>query len=125
MGGDCFLNCPEGWDDTIDQCFKPMSYVKPKKSWINTGSLDCQSGYHTVGNLCAATCPESMIDNGVSCTKRVIARPPSILGCDPVLEAYDSGLCYPPCKYNTRGSGPVCWGRCPNGTETCAGVLCL
>ena len=102
-----------------------MSYVKPKKSWITLVSLDCQSGYRTVGNLCSAICPENMIDIGISCIKRVISRTSTVLNCDPVFEAYDAGLCYPPCKYNTNGVGPVCWGRCPNGTVTCAGVLCL
>ena len=45
--------------------------------------------------------------------------------CDTELEDYDVGLCYPPCKYNTDPSGPLCWGDCPNGTEECAGALCI
>ena len=67
-----------------------------------------------------------MIDWGISCAKRAYGRgvgKPMI--CDPVLEDYDAGLCYPPCKYMTDGVGPVCWGDCPNGTLECAGMLCL
>ena len=48
-----------------------------------------------------------------------------MMECDPWLEVNDFGLCYPPCKYSTVGAGPICWGKCPNGTKPCAGTLCM
>lgn len=27
--------------------------------------------------------------------------------------------------YGADGVGPVCWGHCPTGTTSCAGLLCL
>ena len=39
-------------------------------------------------------------------------------------EEFDTGLCYTPCQAPSIGSGPTCWGNCPNGTFEC-GAACL
>ena len=31
-------------------------------------------------------------------------------------------LCYPKCKNNFTGEGPVCWEKCPEGMYQCGGL---
>ncbi|MBK9266994.1 MAG: hypothetical protein IPM54_45365 [Polyangiaceae bacterium] len=38
-------------------------------------------------------------------------------------EELSSGLCYPICKSGYAGEGPVCWSKCPAGTED-IGLFC-
>jgi len=65
-----------------------------------------------------------MTDIGVSCQKGSYGRGAGVpLGCG-TNQDYDAGLCYPTCKENWNGIGPVCWDTCPNGWDNC-GALCL
>ena len=46
------------------------------------------------------------------------------MGCK-ANEYADAGLCYDKCANGfDDGHGPVCWQRCPAGTEQC-GALCM
>lgn len=38
-------------------------------------------------------------------------------------EDYDAGLCYPKCKEDYSGKGPVCWGNCPSNFKD-IGAFC-
>jgi hypothetical protein len=47
---------------------------------------------------------------------RGIGLAPSVCNSD---KENSSGLCYPRCKPNFSGIGPVCWGTCPSGWTDC------
>ena len=132
MDGACYKNCPDSWQKDVTVCFKPPAYAKEKwfkqvmKGNLSWGPNNCNKGYFQYGCcLCSPLCPTGMTDLGTTCLRGVIPRPATPLVCDSFLEEESGGLCYPPCKYNTEGSGPACWGSCPNGTIECAGILCL
>ena len=64
-----------------------------------------------------------MTDIGVSCQKDSYGRGAgSPLGCADGLEM-SGALCYPACRNEFNGNGPVCWQRCPGGRHDC-GALC-
>ena len=65
-----------------------------------------------------------MTDIGISCSKESYGRTAGTpLGCKKGEEE-DAALCYPPCRDDFDGVGPVCWENCPSGTNEC-GALCL
>ena len=65
-----------------------------------------------------------MTDIGISCDKSSYGRTAGTpLGCK-TGEEEDAALCYPPCKDDFNGVGPVCWENCPSNTTEC-GALCL
>merc|ERR1712032_141901 len=65
-----------------------------------------------------------MTDIGISCSKHSYGRTAGTpLICKPD-EDEDAALCYPPCKDDFNGVGPVCWENCPSETTEC-GALCL
>uniref|UniRef100_A0A914XX45 Uncharacterized protein n=1 Tax=Panagrolaimus superbus TaxID=310955 RepID=A0A914XX45_9BILA len=67
---------------------------------------------------------KSLIDTGLSCTKKTYGRGVGIpLGCVKGM-VEDAALCYPGCQGNYNGVGPVCWDTCPKGKFGC-GALCL
>jgi hypothetical protein len=87
----------------------------------------CKAGYHAVGCcVCSYDCPPDMLgDAGVSCTKKSYGRGAgTVPQCPPPLIADETGgpagLCYPQCKTDYHGIGPVCWQNCPNGLVDCA-----
>lgn len=71
----------------------------------------CRANFHAVGCcVCSPNCPEGMSDIGVSCAKRSSGRGAgaAIHACQDGYEK-DGLLCYPVCKPNYKGVGPVCW----------------
>lgn len=68
------------------------------------------------------TCPPHYHDDGATCRlENIVAKPsygrgageiPTKCGADRGL---DAGLCYPPCRPEFSGVGPVCWERCVDG----------
>jgi len=70
-----------------------------------------------------------MTDIGISCAKDSYGRGwGKPLKCK-VDEESSAGLCYKNCASGFKGSGPVCWGSCPeHAPHLCGGrtgVLCL
>jgi hypothetical protein len=56
------------------------------------------------------------VDTGTGCEKPSYGRGAGKIPkkCPPG-QVNDAGLCYPECRENYKGVGPVCWGNCPEG----------
>lgn len=71
----------------------------------------CKAGFHLVGcNICSPDCPPStadkiITDDGAFCRSRTCNQGDELSG----------ELCYPKCKPNYVGVGPVCWEKCADG----------
>ncbi len=74
----------------------------------------CKPGFHPVGCcVCSPDCPTGMSDIGVSCQKQSYGRTAGTsMLCAPGLEQ-NGALCYPKCRTEFHGVGPVCWQNCP------------
>lgn len=135
----CWQRCPGTFSDTGAHCLKPQAYpngagfpwqfgdalnddgmISRCQASHGAGNCEkhglifypkCRAGFAAFGgNVCSPVCPAGMTDIGVSCQKqsygRTAGRP---LGtCAAGLEA-DAGLCYPACKAEFKGVGPMCW----------------
>jgi len=139
----CWQNCQEGFRDDGMFCYKPSPYGRGAGYAIwdeqkckrenpqgceKNGAMwypKCKQGYYAVGCcVCSPQCLEGQVDIGISCGKKSAGRGVGEpLTCNKEQE-YDAGLCYPHCKEDFYGIGPVCWGGCPAGYEQC-GALCL
>ncbi len=139
VGPVCWQACPAGYRDDGAFCAKPEPYGRGAGyAWqfgddLNDGGMfrrceaaqgqghceksgaivypRCRAGFHAVGCcVCSPDCPASMADAGVSCTKGSYGRTAGIPLHDcPVGQEKDGALCYPLCKPNYKGVGPVCW----------------
>ncbi|RHY69169.1 hypothetical protein DYB26_003031 [Aphanomyces astaci] len=76
----------------------------------------CPLGMTRVGLDCHSICPRELADQGLFCRKSEYGRG---LGTCAANEDIDAGLCYPKCKPNYTGVGPVCWGRPPPSWVHC------
>ena len=143
VGPVCWENCPNGFRNDGAFCFKPDSYGRgvgyplwneAKCNQENSQGCEkwgliwypkCRAGFHNVACcVCSPDCPPEMTDIGISCAKKSYGRTAGVpLTCS-TNEQYDAGLCYSPCKGSTIPIGPVCWGKCPAGYNSC-GALCL
>ncbi|CDW74274.1 UNKNOWN [Stylonychia lemnae] len=142
VGPVCWQHCTPGFTDTGVDCLKPSSYGRgvgyalwheskcneenPQgcEKWGALYYPKCKEGFHNVACcVCSPDCASGFTDIGVSCQKDSYGRGAGYpLGCAKGLE--ESGaLCYPPCKGDYSGNGPVCWQQCPAGMHTC-GALC-
>lgn len=74
----------------------------------------CKPGFHAVGCcVCSPDCPSGMSDIGVSCQKQSYGRTAGTsMLCAAGLEQ-NGALCYPQCRTEFHGVGPVCWQKCP------------
>lgn len=54
----------------------------------------------------------------LSCAVKITPGDPTPLECQ-ADEEEDAGLCYPPCREEFDGVGPVCWQECGNGQVNC------
>ncbi len=88
--GRCSNNCPSGYTSTGDTCFKGVST-------LGIGSMSCPAGQKMIGLKC--------FPKGKSCFDNQVK---------------DTGLCYPRCKTDFNGVGPVCWQGCDSGWKDCA-----
>jgi len=93
----------------------------------------CQSGYYGVGPVCWQYCPAGWIDEGALCREKgsikTIAKKSYGRGVGKMpicasTEQEDAGLCYPYCRANFNGIGPVCWGQCPSLDPIDDGAVC-
>jgi len=113
-----------------------------KSNLEDSGALcypHCRENYTGVGPVCWENCKTGYSDEGVFCWRssqesyvkksygRGVGEP---LRCNPMKEELDSytGLCYPKCKANWEGVGPLCWRKCDcSAGHQCmvsAGALC-
>jgi hypothetical protein len=139
VGPVCWQACPAGFRDDGAFCAKPEPYGRGAGyPWQFGDALDdsgmvrrceadqgrgnceksgaivyprCRSGFHAVGCcVCSPDCPSGMPDAGVSCTKGSYGRTAGVpLHACPEGHEKDGALCYPLCKPNYKGVGPVCW----------------
>jgi C1A family cysteine protease len=105
------------------------AWVKARKACPGEGDYDaglcykrCRKGYHGLGPVCWANCPEGYVSDGATCRVPIssIAKKSKGRGagkpmaCGP-NEDKDGGLCYRKCRAGYKGVGPVCWAKCPEG----------
>ena len=143
--GMCYTPCKQGWDGAVTMCLRqcPGGYVNTgltchiNKALLLPATVDvcnartsCPTGYTNAGLLCGLNTPavpagyEAMITgpaaSGLDLSRQIydrgIGNAPTL--CDTNKEK-DAGLCYPTCKPNYSGIGPVCWGQCPAGWVGC------
>jgi hypothetical protein len=149
----CYKNCPAGYADNGLYCGKPAAYGRgagyPWKIGDKPFNLDsardrcakdnaqgceqngaiiypkCKAGFHAVGsNICSPDCPQGWEDIGVSCKKPNYAREVKPLQTCPAGLEQDAALCYPGCKNDYKGVGPVCWQNCPSQQNVDCGAGC-
>ena len=130
IGPVCWETCPSGYRDDGAFCAKPGSYGRggghitksgcEKSSQAKTsGGCDkygllyypkCNAGFHNFGCcVCSPSCPDGMVDIGVSCTKKSYPRGAgNLLSCAPGL-TYEAGLCYEACKPGFYGGAATCF----------------
>ncbi len=149
----CYRNCPAGFRDDGLYCGKPKAYGRgggyPWKIGDRVGSLDgararcsranpqgcekygaiiypkCRAGFKPAGsNICSPICPSGYTDIGVSCKKPNYSRDVKPLTrCAGGLQK-DGALCYPKCRNDYTGRGPVCWQNCPVQQNVDCGAGC-
>lgn len=124
----CLQNCPSGYINTGFFCHIDKALIVSAKIDICNGSTSCPSGYTNLGLLCGLTTPS--VPNGYTGTGLDLIRDRTDRGSGIAPEGCDdgkensAGLCYPKCKTNYSGAGPVCWKmQCPSGWTDC-GLSC-
>ncbi|RHY75207.1 hypothetical protein DYB34_013952, partial [Aphanomyces astaci] len=97
-----------------DNCEQSLLVVYPK----------CKPGYTSFGCCICRPLPPKCTSLGLgggldlSCAKKITIGVPKFGTCA-ANEDRDLGLCYPKCKPNYTGVGPVCWGRPPPSWVHC------
>jgi C1A family cysteine protease len=105
------------------------AWVLARKACADEGDYDaglcyskCKPGFHGIGPMCWANCPNGMIDEGATCRAPIssIAKKSEPRGAgQPMIckpgEEQNGALCYPACRSGFTGVGPVCWKPCPEG----------
>mgnify|MGYP006135209313 FL=1 len=119
---------------------KPISSCDASKGLEKSGALCypfCKNNtvptYYGIGPVCWQHCKEGYIDEGALCRKKgsivTYAKKSYGRGAGYPLtcaagQQYDAGLCYPPCKSEYYGVGPVCWESCPSIDPVTGGAVC-
>ncbi len=139
----CYKNCPQGLPDNGLYCEKRGEYGRGAGYVIwnedkcnrenpqgceKSGALwypKCKPGYSPFGCcLCKPSCPQGWEDIGVSCKKPNYARQVLPLTECPAGTERNGALCYPLCRENFGGNGPVCWQKCPSQQSWDCGAAC-
>lgn len=139
----CVKNCPAGFRDDGLFCGKPQAYGrgagyvvwdKAKCEKENPQGCEqvgaihypkCKPNFHAVGsNICSPDCPAGWEDIGVSCKKPSTARDIKPLTTCPNGLEQDGAICYPKCRNDFTGRGPVCWQNCPSQQNVDCGAGC-
>ncbi|RHY79803.1 hypothetical protein DYB26_012213 [Aphanomyces astaci] len=106
-----------------ERCQKDHGQNKCEK-WGLVVYPKCLPGYTLVGCCICRPPPPNCGSLGLgggldlSCAKKITVMEPK-LGTCAANEDRDAGLCYPKCKPNYTGLGPVCWGRSPPSWVNC------
>ena len=139
----CYSNCPAGLPDNGLYCEKRGEYGRgggyviwaegqcnkdnPQgcEKWGAMWYPKCKPGYSPFGCcLCKPSCPQGWEDIGVSCKKPNYAREVLPLTECPAGTERNGALCYPICKNDFAGNGPVCWQKCPSQMSWDCGAAC-
>ena len=139
----CYKNCPSGLPDNGLYCEKRGEYGRGAGYAIwdkakcekenpqgceQSGALHypkCKTGTSPFGCcLCKPSCPQGWEDIGVSCKKPNYAREVLPLTECPAGTERNGALCYPTCKTDYAGNGPVCWQKCPSQMSSDCGAAC-
>jgi hypothetical protein len=135
VGPVCWEDCPAGFTDVGIACAKPPAYGRGA-GYITQGRCEsaegkaceewgllwypvCDPNFHNFGCcICTPNCPPDMKDTGAFCEKNSYGRGVGTIpgSCAPGYEI-DAGLCYPLCKPEYTGVGPVCWKACSAGAK--------
>jgi hypothetical protein len=137
----CWPVCPEGFQESVNLCMKPPSYLRIiYPFWLEekcikhspTGKCDkrgaywyagCNEGWNHVGDLCSALCPKGTKDMGISCQKIPQERTRSELKCRPHEELL-YGVCFNKCSDGFTTYQSVCSSQCPESMINCGKWLC-
>lgn len=94
---------------------------------------DATPSFYGVGPVCWQHCKPGYVDEGALCRKEgsIVTYAKKSYGrgagfpltCAEGLQN-DAGLCYPPCKLDWAGNGPVCWERCTKANPSSGGAIC-
>ena len=93
------------------------------------------SCYDTTGDICWQSCADGYVDVGALCTYwDPLPHTYAKFSCTRSDEGYaalcesgyenDAGLCYPICRPEYDGVGPMCWGPCEQRNPVEQGALC-
>jgi hypothetical protein len=125
VGPVCWQKCPQGYDSDGLLCRRNASIVSANNSdcpWYDKCGLVSAKG--------CSKCPEGYTNDGCTCRRdvHIFAKDSYTRGAGEVLgcgedEEIQSGLCYKRCRTGYEGEGPVCWQKCPQGTNS-IGVSC-
>lgn len=141
VGFDCHSRCAAGYKDDGLLCRIDARIISRGTYDRGVGSLPscasgsniagvcyqaCPAGTDTVGLTCNSRCASGFTDDGLFCrndySKDTVSRT-SIPGLCGPGEERDGALCYPKCRANFSGVGPVCYKNCPQG-YTNDGLFC-
>lgn len=124
VGPLCWEKCQDGYTDDGATCRKNVSVISSDNAdchWLDKCGLTFDRG--------CSKCPAGYNNDGCTCSrgahiygKKTKQRKSRALGCND-NEDYDTGLCYPKCRDQYQGVGPICWQGCPAGS-TDIGVSC-
>ncbi len=106
----CYPLCRDGYYGV-----GPVCWEKCRDSYSDHGAI-CWRDAHIYGNGCSGNCREGYKNDGCTCRRDVhsyvkksygrTAGKPMICRND---EEQSGGLCYPFCRDEHYGVGPVCW----------------
>jgi hypothetical protein len=110
----------------ISRCEKANGGAGTCEMWGAIAYPKCKAGYYNAGCcICrpnAFSCSAYGMFAGqldLSCPKGIIIGDPVAMKCAANLDQ-NGYLCYPQCKLNYKGVGPVCWGQPPKNWIECA-----
>ncbi|MBI4512063.1 MAG: hypothetical protein HY698_20695 [Deltaproteobacteria bacterium] len=126
VGPVCWEDCPQGYKDDGAFCRKDAVIIGADTSrcpWYDACGL-------TFAKNCSR-CPKGYKNDGCTCridahifAKRSYGRGAGWgASCADGLER-DASLCYPPCKPDYVGVGPVCWAKCSGDMPVDCGAGC-
>jgi hypothetical protein len=135
------------YDDTGKVCWKgaygrgagefPDHCLGGKSVQAGLCYTPCKPSFNGNGPVCWEKCAEGASDAGLFCINKKAGFPTSTItknsyprgaghapdGCPGALQN-NAGLCYPSCKPDYTGVGPVCWKNCSGDIPTDCGALC-
>jgi len=126
VGPVCWEHCPANFRDEGALCERDGHIVSADNSqcpWYDEcglvtakGCSKCPADYHNDGCTCRI--------DPIVIAKKSYGRTAGVpLGCAPP-KVEDASLCYPQCKANYTGNGPVCWQKCPAKYPAGNGAIC-
>jgi len=128
VGPVCWESCLPGYTDDGAFCRKDVSIHSADNSacpWYDVCGLTLKKGCSNCNAYPGST------NDGCTCrvdahiyAKNTKTRGAGVpMGCADGLDL-NGALCYPPCKSNYQGNGPLCWAKCPAVAPVNCGAVC-